>query len=77
MECCVPLLQFSFNADQTPAPLNGLWTAQGAGFQFYSIMLKVFTFKVKGEMIIALAGDIHITDRGFQDDPVPGDDAAQ
>ncbi len=28
-------------------------------------------------MVIALAGDIHLSRRGFQDDPVPGDDAAQ
>ena len=41
------------------------------------VMLLCIGFEVKAEMVVALAGDIHLALRGYQDDPVPGDDAAQ
>ena len=40
-------------------------------------MLLCIAFKVKAEMVVALAGDIHLARRCFQDDPVPGNDMAQ
>jgi hypothetical protein len=49
MEFCLPLFQFSFNEVGAPPTLR-----------FSSVMLKAFTLKVKGEMVVALAGDIHL-----------------
>ena len=40
-------------------------------------MLSGLVVQVKGEMIIAPAGNINLALRGFQDDPVTIDNAAQ